>query len=283
MVLLLKQWKSRSPPGFAGGAREAETHSHVRSRRCGANSFGAGWSSPVARQAHNLKVAGSNPAPATTSTCEVKRPGFSGGGFIWVMQPYRGSLGLHNSSLTSRSSALTRPRSLAACAAGLASQDRFGARLLATPAAQRLGRAANLGGNRTHRCPLQGIIASVLLHHTQRAVAELRRKLVPCSAHRGSFSHTGAPGKPGTLQGAGARCSGRSLLPSGDPDRVLTQIVRARPAMAYTPRRPIQRHGTGQPQAARLSNQRVTSPRASSMSAYIAAPARSASCATMAS
>ena len=30
-------------------------------------SFGdAGWSSPVARQAHNLKVAGSNPAPATS-------------------------------------------------------------------------------------------------------------------------------------------------------------------------------------------------------------------------
>jgi hypothetical protein len=26
----------------------------------------AGWSSPVARQAHNLKVVGSNPAPATT-------------------------------------------------------------------------------------------------------------------------------------------------------------------------------------------------------------------------
>ena len=26
----------------------------------------AGWSSPVARQAHNLKAAGSNPAPATT-------------------------------------------------------------------------------------------------------------------------------------------------------------------------------------------------------------------------
>ena len=29
----------------------------------------AGWSSPVARQAHNLKVAGSNPAPATNLTC----------------------------------------------------------------------------------------------------------------------------------------------------------------------------------------------------------------------
>ena len=28
----------------------------------------AGWSSPVARQAHNLKVAGSNPAPATNTT-----------------------------------------------------------------------------------------------------------------------------------------------------------------------------------------------------------------------
>ena len=27
----------------------------------------AGWSSPVARQAHNLKVVGSNPAPATNS------------------------------------------------------------------------------------------------------------------------------------------------------------------------------------------------------------------------
>ena len=27
--------------------------------------FGAGWSSPVARQAHNLKVTGSNPVPAT--------------------------------------------------------------------------------------------------------------------------------------------------------------------------------------------------------------------------
>ncbi|BBD35319.1 hypothetical protein Amn_01990 [Aminobacter sp. Y103A] len=28
-------------------------------------SGGAGWSSPVARQAHNLKVTGSNPVPAT--------------------------------------------------------------------------------------------------------------------------------------------------------------------------------------------------------------------------
>src|SRR3974390_252204 len=32
-----------------------------------ASRFGAGWSSPVARQAHNLKVVGSNPTPATKS------------------------------------------------------------------------------------------------------------------------------------------------------------------------------------------------------------------------
>ena len=32
-------------------------------KTCYTNS--AGWSSPVARQAHNLKAAGSNPAPAT--------------------------------------------------------------------------------------------------------------------------------------------------------------------------------------------------------------------------
>ena len=32
----------------------------------------AGWSSPVARQAHNLKVAGSNPAPATNITNSQK-------------------------------------------------------------------------------------------------------------------------------------------------------------------------------------------------------------------
>ena len=40
----------------------------------------AGWSSPVARQAHNLKVAGSNPAPATniptTKAPALKRWGF---------------------------------------------------------------------------------------------------------------------------------------------------------------------------------------------------------------
>ena len=42
-------------------------HQKVDSIICGGYLFPsiAGWSSLVARQAHNLKVAGSNPAPAT--------------------------------------------------------------------------------------------------------------------------------------------------------------------------------------------------------------------------
>src|SRR6185369_16943195 len=76
MVLLLKQWKSRSSPGFAGGARENPftmlkmplsglSRSGIFVLSAYRAAVGAGWSSPVARQAHNLKVAGSNPAPAT--------------------------------------------------------------------------------------------------------------------------------------------------------------------------------------------------------------------------
>ena len=112
MVLLLKQWKSRSSPGFAGGvisgthsqfmkrpllgfprrrpfliipgqdlrscklrkakrppgprvAREDSQAGGCQRRRLRQNVGVAGWSSPVARQAHNLKVVGSNPTPAT--------------------------------------------------------------------------------------------------------------------------------------------------------------------------------------------------------------------------
>jgi hypothetical protein len=43
-------------------AQDITTFPHTHDQR-----LGAGWSSPVARQAHNLKVAGSNPAPATKS------------------------------------------------------------------------------------------------------------------------------------------------------------------------------------------------------------------------
>ena len=48
MVLHLKVWKSKSLPGLLTSYF-----------------IDAGWSSPVARQAHNLKVVGSNPTPAT--------------------------------------------------------------------------------------------------------------------------------------------------------------------------------------------------------------------------
>ena len=74
MVLWLKPRKSRSSPGFAGGVRGTHSHCHSSHRSRSApqgrpapeagNSV-AGWSSPVARQAHNLKVVGSNPTPAT--------------------------------------------------------------------------------------------------------------------------------------------------------------------------------------------------------------------------
>ena len=85
MVLSLKRWKSRSSPGIEAGVI-GRTHSHCqirntrRASRRGAFCFirdpptrrthidGAGWSSPVARQAHNLKVVGSNPTPATISS-----------------------------------------------------------------------------------------------------------------------------------------------------------------------------------------------------------------------
>ena len=50
MVLHLKVWESKSLPGLL--ASQSIKHD-------------AGWSSPVARQAHNLKVVGSNPTPAT--------------------------------------------------------------------------------------------------------------------------------------------------------------------------------------------------------------------------
>jgi hypothetical protein len=45
-------------------AAQGKTHAP---RACWAQNphHGAGWSSPVARQAHNLKVLGSNPSPAT--------------------------------------------------------------------------------------------------------------------------------------------------------------------------------------------------------------------------
>ena len=60
MVLRLKTWESRSPPNL-----ERSTLSKQYKYKTKQSPPVAGWSSPVARQAHNLKAAGSNPAPAT--------------------------------------------------------------------------------------------------------------------------------------------------------------------------------------------------------------------------
>ena len=66
MVLWLKPRESRSPPGLP----DFQTLRYpvvmpITPRQGRTKSFIAGWSSPVARQAHNLKVRGSNPLPAT--------------------------------------------------------------------------------------------------------------------------------------------------------------------------------------------------------------------------
>ena len=59
MKIFSEQSQKRQRPQQA-----AFCHENRQKRR----KIDAGWSSPVARQAHNLKVAGSNPAPATKSS-----------------------------------------------------------------------------------------------------------------------------------------------------------------------------------------------------------------------
>src|SRR4249919_2658110 len=85
MVLTLKRWKSRTPPGFEAGASAKARISlepiHFVSPDQG-RAVGAGWSSPVARQAHNLKVVGSNPTPATS-----QKPRFGGVFCVWGQRP----------------------------------------------------------------------------------------------------------------------------------------------------------------------------------------------------
>ena len=56
----------------ANPANQPSAHNHQ---------FNAGWSSPVARQAHNLKVVGSNPTPATNVSNEIKAVWFTPDGF----------------------------------------------------------------------------------------------------------------------------------------------------------------------------------------------------------
>ena len=63
MVLRLKTWESRSLPNLV-----KPLLNRISLNDNNKTPSGAGWSSPVARQAHNLKVVGSNPTPATIVT-----------------------------------------------------------------------------------------------------------------------------------------------------------------------------------------------------------------------
>ena len=85
MVLRPKTRESRSPPNLknaplpSAARTRAAAGNTARATRTGAFALpndripAAGWSSPVARQAHNLKVVGSNPTPATKATWKIDR------------------------------------------------------------------------------------------------------------------------------------------------------------------------------------------------------------------
>ena len=72
----------RPPPALAGAANSLAQHPRPRVR--GAAAILAGWSSPVARQAHNLKVVGSNPTPATNFVTLIGASLSSSGAFAFV-------------------------------------------------------------------------------------------------------------------------------------------------------------------------------------------------------
>jgi hypothetical protein len=107
MVLCLKTWESRSLPGLQK-AEESSSTGRQRTEDGRQISvirplfsvlrplFGAGWSSPVARQAHNLKVTGSNPVPATKISPQISPPlaGFFVGAVIALIR--RGGLAVAN-------------------------------------------------------------------------------------------------------------------------------------------------------------------------------------------
>ena len=90
MVLRLKTRESRSLPGLRNATTNlistSTAHAETKGRpkavlraikdHNAEQNNAAGWSSPVARQAHNLKAAGSNPAPATKSKSPRKRAFF---------------------------------------------------------------------------------------------------------------------------------------------------------------------------------------------------------------
>ena len=85
MVLPLKRWKSRTLPSFAAGALRKPIHNFYLwpfGHNQPDSIVGAGWSSPVARQAHNLKVVGSNPTPATNHIMRYFQKSSLSGAFL---------------------------------------------------------------------------------------------------------------------------------------------------------------------------------------------------------
>lgn len=62
---LQRQWYFVLRHGRVGRCQVCQEHKSNHLLKYIQNTHSAGWSSPVARQAHNLKAAGSNPAPAT--------------------------------------------------------------------------------------------------------------------------------------------------------------------------------------------------------------------------
>ena len=89
MVLCLKTWESRSSPGLqrTHSTHEPQTSTKTAPNRAVQTPLTAGWSSPVARQAHNLKVTGSNPVPATKSPPQTQKPWANNPGLRHIMQP----------------------------------------------------------------------------------------------------------------------------------------------------------------------------------------------------
>src|SRR5690606_37049517 len=67
------------------------------------------------------------------------------------------------------------------------------------PAAQRLGRTADLLCDRLDRRPFRFILVRVLADQPNRPLPHLRRVLL-CSCHGSNFSRVGASGKPGAIQ-----------------------------------------------------------------------------------
>ena len=72
-AVLLTQIASADPAARTPQTPQGNNTPAHKSRRATLK-FIAGWSSPVARQAHNLKVVGSNPTPATNFIVSTQKP-----------------------------------------------------------------------------------------------------------------------------------------------------------------------------------------------------------------